>query len=97
MTKTPWTVQIRNARSSSEQIVVLRALRNEIIGHPLKKELAVHQGVLDPIVRLILNKSSINQNGKAHDHGFAPRALVEEEMVRLLGIQVVASVALGKR
>lgn len=98
MAKQPWistAAQIRHARNSAEQIGALRALKNEIIGHPLRKELAVKQGVLDPVVRLVFNKSASIQNGKAHDHTFAPRSLAEEEMVRLQGLQVLASVALG--
>lgn len=95
MTKQAWLSQLRNARSSAEQIGALRALKNEIIGHPLKKELAVELGILDPVVRLTFTKAGSRQDGKSHDHTFAPRALNEEEMVRLQGLQVMASLALG--
>ncbi|KAF4625055.1 hypothetical protein G7Y89_g13115 [Cudoniella acicularis] len=91
----PWVSQARNARNASEQIGVLRALKNEIVGHPLKKELAVAQGVLDPVVRLTASKTGSRQDGKSHDHSFATRPLGEEEMVRLQGLQVIASIALG--
>lgn len=95
MARQSWVAQIRNARSPAEQITALRILKNEIVGHPLKKELAIHLGVLDPVIRLTFSKSSSRQDGKGHDHTFASRALSEEEMVRLQGLQVLASIALG--
>ncbi len=96
MARQPWVAQIRNARNPPEQIGALRALKNEIVGHPLKKELAVHLGVLDPVIRLTFNKISSRQDGKGHDHSFASRALSEDEMVRLQGLQVLAIIPLGK-
>jgi hypothetical protein len=93
----PWATHIRNARSSAEQITILKVLKNELIGHPPKKEAVVAQGVLDPIVRLSFNNKSSRQDGKSHDHTFAARPLNEEEIVRLQGIHVIASIALGKR
>ena len=97
MARQPWVAQIRNSRSPAEQIVVLRALKNDIVGHPLKKELAVALGVLEPISRLVFNKTSTRQDGKAHDYSFACRPLSEEEVVRMQGLQVIASIALGER
>ncbi|TVY85385.1 Uncharacterized protein LSUE1_G000250 [Lachnellula suecica] len=90
-----WASQIRNAKTPTEQITILRALKNEIIGHPQKKELLVTQGALDPVVRLASNKIASRQDGKSHDHTFASKPLAEEEIVRLQGLQVVASIALG--
>lgn len=74
----------------------LRALKNEFVGHPLKKEAAVAAGVLEPVVRLTLNKAGNKSDGKAHDHSFASRPLSEGEGVRLQGLQVLASLALGE-
>ncbi|TAQ85171.1 hypothetical protein B7494_g6500 [Chlorociboria aeruginascens] len=90
-----WAERIRHARNATEQAAVLRALKNEIIGHPLKKEMVVTMGILDSIVRLSFGKSSSRQNGKSHDHSFAPRPLAEEEMVRLLSLHIISSIALG--
>ena len=95
MARQPWVAQIRNARTPAEQILTLKALKNEIVGHPLKKELAITQGVLEAVVRLTFNKAGSRQDGKSHDHSFASRPLLEEEQLRLQGLQVVASVALG--
>lgn len=95
MARQPWVAQIRNSRNAAEQIVALRALRNEIIGHPLKKEMVVTLGILDHVARMSSNKSTVRQDGKSHDHSFVSRPLSEEEMLRLQGLHVIASVALG--
>lgn len=91
-----WVSQIRNARNPTEQIAALKALKNELIGHPLKKESAVSSGVLDPIVRLVSGRAISRHDGKSHDHSFASRPLSEEETVRLQGLHILASIALGK-
>jgi armadillo repeat-containing protein 8 len=95
MARQAWVSQIRNAKTPAEQISILRTLKNEIIGHPLKKELVVTLGTLDPVVRLASNKLAGRQDGKSHDHSFASKPLLEEETVRLQGLQVIASIALG--
>ena len=96
MAQLPWVAQIRNSRNTAEQIEVLRALKNEIVGHPPQKELAVTLGVLEPIIRLTFNKNVARQDGKSHDYSFASRPLSEEELVRLQCLQVIASIALGE-
>ena len=90
-----WASQIRNARNNSEQISVLRALKNQLIGHPAKKEISVASGVLDPVVRLVYNRPTSRNSGKAHDHTFASKPLDEEESVRLQGLNIIASIAAG--
>lgn len=90
-----WAEQIRNARNTAEQVAILRALKNELIGHPMKKEAVVRHGVLDPIVRLSFNTQSGRNDGKSHDHTFAVRPRNEEETVRLQALHVISSVALG--
>lgn len=91
-----WAPQIQNARSPPEQISVLKAMKNQLVGHPEKKELAVASGVLDPIIRLIYNRPASRNDSKSHDHTFASRPVSEEELVRLQGLQIVASIATGK-
>ncbi|KAF7932578.1 uncharacterized protein EAE98_003877 [Botrytis deweyae] len=94
-----WPLLIRNARSTSEQIANLKGLKNEIVGHALKKEMVVTMGLVEPVVRLCLNKSvPKNQDGKAHDHSYAIRPSQEEEeeeMLRLQALQVLGSLAYG--
>jgi hypothetical protein len=89
--------QIRNARTAADQIAALRALKNDIVGHPLRKENAVALGILEPVTRLTFNKVGSRNDGKAHDHSFAARPLSEDEAVRLQGLQILASIAMGKQ
>ena len=96
MARQPWVAQIRNSRNPADQVVALKNLKNEVIGHPIKKEMVVALGLLDPIVRLSSTKTAIRQDGKSHDHTFASRPLSEEEMVRLQSLHVIASIALGE-
>lgn len=94
-----WPLLIRNARSTSEQIANLKGLKNEIVGHALKKEMVVTMGLVEPVVRLCFNKSvPKNQDGKAHDHSYAIRPSQEEEeeeILRLQALQVLGSLAYG--
>lgn len=91
-----WPLLIRNARTTSEQIDNLKALKNEIVGHAPKKEMVVTMGLVEPVVRISFNKSSSkSHHGKAHDHRYAIRPLDEEEMVRLEALQVLGSLAYG--
>jgi armadillo repeat-containing protein 8 len=95
----PILAQIRNSRSSAEQIVALRALKNDIIGHQQKKEMWVRLGVVDPIVRIIsTNKAQGKQSNKeCRDKSISPEPLSEKEMVRLQALCVIGSLAYGKR
>jgi len=97
MSQQPWASQVRNARNSAEQVAVLKALKNGLIGHPLKKELAVAAGVLEPVARLVSNRTVSRHDSKSHDHSFASRPLTEEELVRLQGLHVIASIAMGEK
>ena len=96
MARPSWIEQIRRAIAPADQVVALRGLKNDLVGQPLKKELAVAMGVLDPIVHLSSNKSMSRNESKAHEHLFPHRQLAEGEMVRLQGLQVLASIALGR-
>ena len=88
--------QIRNARTAADQTAVLRALKNDIVGHPLRKQNAVVSGVLEPVIRLTLNTAGSRNGGKAHDYSFAARPLSEDELVRLQGLHILASIAMGR-
>lgn len=97
MAKQPWLSQIRNARTYADQASALRDVKNAVIGHPLKKEAIVELGVLDTIVRLTVNKNDGSQEGKCPETSpdSRPSDLNEEETVRLQGLQVLASLAIG--
>lgn len=96
----PVLAQIRNSRSPSEQIVALKALKNDIVGHQQKKEMWVGLGVVEPIVRIMIsNKSQGKQNNKErYDGRSAPDSdvLSEKEMVRLQALCVIGSLANGE-
>lgn len=94
MARQSWVAQLRSTRDIVEQTAALRHIKNEIVGHPLKKELAVSQGVLEPIVRLALRQSS-RPDPSAHNHTFALRPLLEDESIRLQALQILASIAQG--
>ncbi len=95
----PILAQIRNSKTPAEQIVALRALKNDIIGHQQKKEMWVGLGVVEPIVRIMTsNKAQGGQNGKErYDHSFTSESLSEKEMVRLQALCVIGSLAHGKK
>ncbi|KAJ5038842.1 uncharacterized protein L3040_006521 [Drepanopeziza brunnea f. sp. 'multigermtubi'] len=95
MARKPWVAQLRNATTVAEQIVCLRALKNDIVGNPAKKEIAVTEGILETVVRYTFNRAENGQEGKLENHTLASRPLLEEELLRLQGLQVLASVALG--
>lgn len=90
-----WISQLRMARSHAEQVAALRRIKNEIIGHPLKKEKAVAHGVLESVTQYATNTSSNQQDGKSHTDILLSRQLIEEEVIRLQGLHILASVALG--
>lgn len=94
----PILAQIRNSRSPAEQIVALRALKNDIIGHQQKKEMWVGLGVVEPIVRIMTSsKAQGKQNGKErYDHRFTSESLSEKQMVRLQALCVIGSLAHGE-
>lgn len=88
---------IMDARSHEEHTVVLRSLKNEIVGHLQRKEKWVESGVLDPVVRILENsRSPARTNGKDNrSHASLSVALTEEELVRLQALQILASLANG--
>jgi hypothetical protein len=94
----PILAQIRNSRSPAEQVVALRALKNDIIGHQQKKEMWVGLGIVEPIVRIMTsNKTQGKQNGKErYDNRFISESLSEKEMVRLQALCVIGSLAHGR-
>lgn len=96
MARQLWTAQLRNARDTTEQIAALRTIKNEVIGHPLKKEMLVTQGLLEPIVRLTTSRPSTRQDGKAHESSLTSIPLRDEETIRLQGLHIIASLTHGK-
>lgn len=91
-----YITQLHDARTPREQMMVLKALKNELIGHPLKKQTAVASGVLEPIARWTFNKAGATVDGAKADSLLHAASLTDEEQVRLYGLQVLGSIALGE-
>lgn len=92
----PILAQLRSARTTQEQTVALRALKNDIIGHVQKKEEWIELHVLKPIVATIENYlPSQNSIGKHSSIQLFDRPLHEEEATRLQALQLVSSFAHG--
>jgi hypothetical protein len=94
----PLLTQIQVARSYSEQATALRALRDEITGHSQRKELWIKNGVLDLLVKLLQSNdlSPKSSSGKERSQIGQPAELSEEDTVRLLSLQLIASFAYGE-
>jgi hypothetical protein len=60
---------IRNAPSLERQIASLRQLKNDIVGHDQRKELVVKQGVIQPLVDVLIaaqKASGKRRAGESH-------------------------------
>ncbi|KAL1840763.1 hypothetical protein VTJ49DRAFT_155 [Mycothermus thermophilus] len=93
----PGLAQIQAAGTYSEQAVALRTLRDEIIGHVQRKEEYVQHGILDVLVEILQNstRSPKRSSGKEPSQAGQPTALSEDDVVRLLALQLLASFANG--
>ncbi|GAB1312971.1 hypothetical protein MFIFM68171_03181 [Madurella fahalii] len=94
----PILSQIRTARTYSEQAAALRALKDEVIGHVQRKERWVECGTLESLVETLQanNRPAASLNGiESRGQGGHSGALAEDEVVRLLSLQLLASFAYG--
>jgi hypothetical protein len=89
----PVLSQIRAARSYSEQAAALRALRDDLIGHPRRKEWWVQNGILETLVKFLQN--NIQSPGWSASRAGQSGPLEEDEVVRLLSLQLLSSLAFG--
>jgi hypothetical protein len=88
---------MRHARSYTEQVAALRALKNDVTGHVQRKEQWVEYGILDHIVKLLQNaRTQQGQNGKGPGSEAWPYALSDQEQVRLQALQLLSIFAKGK-
>lgn len=92
----PILAQLQEARSLTERTTALRALKNEIVGHVQRKEQWIGLGVLEPIVRTLIEATSSSKpTGKDSRPPQSQRPLSEEERMRLQAIQLIACFANG--
>ncbi len=94
----PVLSQIRVARTYSEQAAALRALKDEIIGHGQRKEWWVQNGILESLVKILQTnaRTPTSSNGKERSQPMLSEPLAEDEAVRLLCLQLLASFAYGE-
>lgn len=95
----PILSQIQAARTYTEQATALRTLKDEIIGHVQRKEEWVECGILESLVEVLQNslRAPAAVNGKEpRSRPGQPVALAEDETVRLLSLQLLASFAYGE-
>ncbi|CAF3594036.1 unnamed protein product [Fusarium graminearum] len=92
----PILAQLQEASSLTERTTALRALKNEIVGHVQRKEQWIGLGVLEPIVRTLIEATSSSKpTGKDSRPPQSQRPLSEEERMRLQAIQLIACFANG--
>lgn len=93
----PVLSQIRSARTYAEQATALRTLKDETVGHIQRKEWWIQNGILEPLVALLQNnvRSHTRASGKERSHPGQPVPLAEDDVVRLLALQLLASFAYG--
>lgn len=82
----PALVELRNPTSPEAQVQALRDLKNEIVGHDQRKELAVTHGVVAPLVRILRTEArkggkrrSRVLNGNAGGSGTSARAGIRDD------------------
>ncbi|KAF2811658.1 ARM repeat-containing protein [Mytilinidion resinicola] len=107
----PALLELRNPSTPSAQITALRDLKNEIVGHDQRKEMAVRSGVVGPLVRILsegsrrvgkrngggveLNGSATRIRGGEARIGGSQEDWSAEDEMRLQAVLVVGSLALG--
>ena len=96
----PILSELRSPSSPASQVVALRALKNEIIGHEQKKEMWIGLGVVTPIARIL----NTHRSGGKRKHRDVTGSVdpfnrnasrTDEEEARLQAIIIVGSLAHG--
>jgi hypothetical protein len=82
---------LKTADSAYQQIESLRQLKNSIVGHDQRKELAVKQGVLESLVKIVSSSRTGGYNG-ASEHT-QPQA--QQDEARLQATIILGSLAAG--
>jgi len=100
----PALIELSNPTSPEAQVNALRDLKNEIVGHDQRKELAVRHGIVKPLVEILKaearkggkrRKGALNGNAGRIDEVYGSEWTVEDEM-RYQATLVVGSLALGE-
>ena len=104
----PALVELSNPSSPEAQIAALQNLKNEIVGHEQRKELAVTYGIVKPLAGLL--RTEARRGGKrrrnvTNGHGTglygetrpSPADWTTEDELRFQATLVVGSLANGER
>lgn len=103
----PALIELSNPSTPEAQVAALQSLKNEIVGHEQRKELAVTHGVVKPLVDLLraeARKGGKRRRGQANGNGSGlfnetQRSVVEwttEDELRFQATLVVGSLANGE-
>lgn len=94
--------ELRASPTPSDQLRLLRLIKNDIVGHGQRKELVVKHGLLDPLSNLIHSvaktsgkKATHQVNGTAHSPAASPSPWSIEDEIRLQATLIVGSLANG--
>jgi hypothetical protein len=104
----PALAELANPSTPEAQVAALQSLKNEIVGHEQRKELAVTHGVVKPLAGLLraeARKGGKRRRGHANGHGAAPFSdtrrghgeWTAEDELRFQATLVVGSLANGER
>ena len=104
----PALIELSNPSTPEAQVAALQSLKNEIVGHEQRKELAVTHGIVKPVVDLLraeARKGGKRRRGQANGNGSelfteTRRSVAEwttEDELRFQATLVVGSLANGER
>lgn len=93
LTSLPAVEAFKNAQSTQQQIDSLRKVKNSIVGHDQRKELAVKDGILEALIAVIRRHTRPSeQNGAANGH---TQLWTEQDEARLHATVILGSIAAG--
>lgn len=87
--------ELKAAPAPEDQLKLLRLLKNDIVGHAQRKELAVRHGLLDPLAHVLLSTTKSNGKKATTDHAFMDNsvALTLDHDIRMQATLIVGSLA----
>jgi hypothetical protein len=83
---------LANADSPQQQIESLKQLKNNLVGHDQRKEIAIKNGVLESLVAVISTSGSGEQNGSSTGQA---QAWTQQDEARLQATIILGSLATG--
>ena len=91
--------ELQTPSSIPAQIDALKTLKNDIIGHDQRKELAIRHGIVEPLVRILSTYSKTSGKKRMRersDNGAnSEKTWTEEDNLRLQATLIVASLGNG--